>query len=163
MEGFRSHVCIGVTTPCWMEWPCPNIGDLTIQAKKLGPCVLCTTQIQQDTGAAASSTRLLWSDILRPPGPNQVNHTLCCPLSAPFPRGGGCARGFSGVTLGFAEHLCAWRRAARVHTLPCCPQTLTASCPGPCKRSYSQMDKMGRDAFLQPGKCEEASDFAHLW
>ena len=120
-------MCIDITTPCWMEWLCANIGDPTIQAEKLVPHVLCTTQIQQDTGAAASSTRLLWSDSLRNSGSNQVNHTLCCSLSAHFPRGEGCACGFSGVTLEFAEHLCAWRGATRVHTLPSRPLPLTAS------------------------------------
>ena len=73
-------MCIGITTPCWTERLCPNIGDPTIQAEKLGPHVLCTTQIQQDTGAAASSTRLLWSDILRILASHQVNHTVCCPF-----------------------------------------------------------------------------------
>ena len=94
-EGFRKvlgRVCIGITTPCWMEWLCPNIGDPAIQTERWGltsqaslsPSVLCTTRVQQDTGAAASSTRLLWSDILRILASNQVNHTLCCPFIA-FP------------------------------------------------------------------------------
>ena len=61
------------------------------------------------------------------------------------------------------QSISAWRGATRVHTLPCCPLSLTASCPGPCKRSYYQMDKMRKDSFLWPGKCEEAADSVHVW
>ena len=172
-KGFRKvlgGLCIGITTPCWMEWLCPNIGDPAIQTEiwghtsqaSLSPGVLSMTQVQQDTGAAASRTRLLGQVFWESWHQTSSTTPFAAPFSAFPTKRRLCPRLLRGDPWLCRASLCLERGNMRAHP-PLLSSSLTASCPGPCKRSYCQMDKMGRDSFRRPRKCEEAAGSVHLW